>query len=285
MASTSGRAELEEANRDALSTVAARFTLHLHPSKTQDIMEGVREQLNMGLMRYSEDLGGVLLAYRDERVTGSVARLHPYFPFLAVTVTATATLFCPRPGQRLVGRVVKVGSDYVGLLLLGVFNAAIGADRIRREFKCAPESGSWVSLKDATHRITVGSYVRFAVDSVVDHTSLFSIVGSLLEPGTGHENHRTVRAAAEAEAAERAAKAKAAAQQQQRQQKQRQRDANGVGDGGAGEERKHKDKGKEREKEKGKEREGKKDKPKHKEKKRKSHGGEDSGKKKKKKSE
>jgi hypothetical protein len=41
----------------------------------------------------------------------------------------------------LVGRVIKVGTDYVGLLVLGVFNAAIGAERIRREFKCSPEVG------------------------------------------------------------------------------------------------------------------------------------------------
>ncbi|KIZ04925.1 hypothetical protein MNEG_3029 [Monoraphidium neglectum] len=186
--STSGR-DSERANSNALSTVTARFTLHLHPSKTQDVIEGVREQLNLGLLRYSEDLGGVVLAYSNERVTGRMARLHPYFPFLAVAVVARVTLFCPRPGQHLVGRVIKVGTDYVGLLVLGVFNAAIGAERIRREFKCSPEAGCWVSLRDATHRILVGSYVRFVVDSVLDHASLFSIVGSLLDAGTGEEGH------------------------------------------------------------------------------------------------
>lgn len=50
MASTSGRDE-ERENSHALATVTARFTLHLHPSKAQDVMEGVREQLNLGLLR------------------------------------------------------------------------------------------------------------------------------------------------------------------------------------------------------------------------------------------
>jgi hypothetical protein len=50
MAPTGGL-ELDRANSHALSTVSARFTLHLHPSKTQDVMEGVREQLDMGLLR------------------------------------------------------------------------------------------------------------------------------------------------------------------------------------------------------------------------------------------
>jgi hypothetical protein len=48
--STSGR-DGAAANTHALSTVTARFTLHLHPSKTQEVMEGVREQLNLGLLR------------------------------------------------------------------------------------------------------------------------------------------------------------------------------------------------------------------------------------------
>jgi len=43
----------------------------------------------------------VILSYSDAKVTGTVARLHPYFPFLAVTVVARVTLFCPRPGQHL----------------------------------------------------------------------------------------------------------------------------------------------------------------------------------------
>jgi hypothetical protein len=42
-----------------------------------------------------------MLAYSDERITGDAARLHPYFPFLAVTVVARVTLFRPRPGQQL----------------------------------------------------------------------------------------------------------------------------------------------------------------------------------------
>lgn len=42
-----------------------------------------------------------MLAYSGERVTGSAARLHPYFPFLSVTVVAQVTLFRPRPGQHL----------------------------------------------------------------------------------------------------------------------------------------------------------------------------------------
>ena len=88
---------------------------------------------------YSDDLGGVALAFSEPRVKGARARLHPYFPFLGVTAAADVRLFRPRAGRHLVGRVIKVGVDYIGLLVLGVFNAAVGVERIRREFKCRPE--------------------------------------------------------------------------------------------------------------------------------------------------
>ncbi len=35
-----------------------------------------------------------------------------------------------------VGKVIKVAADFIGLLVLGVFNASIAADSIRPEFKC-----------------------------------------------------------------------------------------------------------------------------------------------------
>jgi hypothetical protein len=46
-----GGLQLDRANSHALTTVTARFSLHLHPCKTQDVLEGVREQLNTGLLR------------------------------------------------------------------------------------------------------------------------------------------------------------------------------------------------------------------------------------------
>ena len=34
------------------------------------------------------------------------------------------------------GKVIKVAADFMGLLVLGVFNASVAADCIRPEFKC-----------------------------------------------------------------------------------------------------------------------------------------------------
>ena len=51
--------------------------------------------------RYNDDLGGVLLSYRNARVLTRQASIHPYFPYVRVEVVAEVVLFKPRPGLRL----------------------------------------------------------------------------------------------------------------------------------------------------------------------------------------
>jgi hypothetical protein len=41
-----------------------------------------------------------------------------------------------------VGTVNKIGDDHIGLLVYGVFNAVIGADHIRGDFKCRMQVGA-----------------------------------------------------------------------------------------------------------------------------------------------
>lgn len=56
-----------------------------------------------------------------------------------------------------------MGADYIGLLVLGVVNASIPREHIRKEFSCDVAQGEWRSSKHASHVIKVGSYVRFTV--------------------------------------------------------------------------------------------------------------------------
>lgn len=51
--------------------------------------------------RWNEDLDGVLLSFRNERVLTQAATIHPYFPFVRLEVAAEVAVFRPRPGMRL----------------------------------------------------------------------------------------------------------------------------------------------------------------------------------------
>lgn len=173
---------------DSVHTITANFDIDLHPSKTEDVLDGIREQLNAGLLRFNEDLEGVVLSYSKERIVSKQAVIRPYFPYLHVKVCADVVLFKPQVGALLVGQVNKVGSDYLGLLVLGIFNVSIGVSGMP-DFRCDAQEQCWYQSRDLSHRIALGSDVRFSVVSLLDQGSLFSIVGSLVDPQSGEVNY------------------------------------------------------------------------------------------------
>ncbi|KAI7840954.1 hypothetical protein COHA_005384 [Chlorella ohadii] len=211
---------------EGLERLRTKFTVDLHPSKLASAKEGVRAHLASLLLRWNEDLEGVLLAFRNERVLTQAATIHPYFPFVRLEVAAEVAVFRPRPGMRLVGTVNKVGADYVGLLVLGVINASVAADQMRPEFRPRLAEHCWVSSKAPRHRLEAGTKVHFDVASVRRHGAFISIAGSLQHPSTGAEGfarppERKAAGAAAAAAAgrqEAGAQAQGPAQQQQQQQ-------------------------------------------------------------------
>ena len=56
-----------------------------------------------------------------------------------------------------------VGADYLGLLVLGLFNVVVGREHIPGHMRCRPAQGCWVSDTDRRLRLEVGSPVDFVV--------------------------------------------------------------------------------------------------------------------------
>ncbi|GFH09808.1 uncharacterized protein HaLaN_05022, partial [Haematococcus lacustris] len=83
------------------------------------------------------------------------------------------------------GSVTKIGMDYVGLLVLGVLNASIPRDNIRKDFTHHSQAGEWRSKKQPGHVIRVGSRVVFRVVSCQKVETFFGISGSLMTKKTG----------------------------------------------------------------------------------------------------
>ncbi|GAB4817406.1 hypothetical protein N2152v2_004452 [Parachlorella kessleri] len=169
----------------ALHKLRVKFTVDLHPSKLSSVEKGVREHLNTLLLRYNEDLDGVLLSYSSERILTHQAHIHPYFPLVRVEVAADAVLFRPQAGMRLVGTVNKIGADFIGLLVLGVINAAIGAERVRQDIHCRFLESCWRSQSNPTHVIEVGTQVYFRLAEVQLLGGYVSLVGDLRSSDTG----------------------------------------------------------------------------------------------------
>lgn len=169
----------------ALHCLNTKFTVDLHPSKLSSVETGVREHLHALLLRYNEHLDGVPLSISNEKILTQQAHIHPYFPLVRVDVSADVVLFKPQLGTRLVGTVNKIGADYIGLLVLGFINAAIGAERIRQDLQCRYADSCWVSARNPKHVISVGTQVHFTLAGVQRPGDFVSLIGELRTSDTG----------------------------------------------------------------------------------------------------
>ncbi|KAM6201863.1 DNA-directed RNA polymerase I subunit RPA43 [Rhynchocyon petersi] len=129
---------------------------------------GIQEQLNAELLRYSESLLGVPIAYDNIKVVGELGDIYDDQGHIHLNIEADFVVFCPEPGQKLVGTVNKVSTSHIGCLVHGCFNASIP----KPEHMSADQ---WQSVE-----INVGDELEFEVfrlDS--DAAGVFCIRGKL----------------------------------------------------------------------------------------------------------
>ncbi|KAK9816408.1 hypothetical protein WJX74_010482 [Apatococcus lobatus] len=173
-----------------LKQARATFGVDLHPALCSEALTGVQEILNARLLRYSEDLSGVLLAYNNECILSMQAPVHVYFPYMHVDVAADVTLFSPAPGMRMRGKVIQVGPDYLGLHVLGIFNASIARRHIRPDFRFKPAERVCISKADPSHTIFEGTDVQFTIHSVQRESEFFTMTGAMLQKDTEVQEHQ-----------------------------------------------------------------------------------------------
>ncbi|NWW42317.1 RPA43 polymerase, partial [Pedionomus torquatus] len=86
---------------------------------------GIRVQLDAELLRYSESLQGVPVAYDNIKVVGELGDIYDDQGFIHLNVEADFVIFSPKKGKKLVGIINKVAPSHIGCLIHGCFNAAI----------------------------------------------------------------------------------------------------------------------------------------------------------------
>ncbi|KAG7457439.1 hypothetical protein MATL_G00227270 [Megalops atlanticus] len=102
-----------------------RRHIALSPMYLKRKKTGIQEQLNAELLKYSESLKGVPMAYDSIRVLGQHGDIHDDNGFIHMNIEASFVIFRPKRGQKLVGVVNKVGVGHVGCLVHGCFNASV----------------------------------------------------------------------------------------------------------------------------------------------------------------
>ncbi|XP_053718880.1 DNA-directed RNA polymerase I subunit RPA43 [Synchiropus splendidus] len=86
---------------------------------------GIEEELGSELLKFSQSFNGVPLAYDDVRIVGPHGDIHDDSGYIHMDIEANFILFRPQRGQKLVGKVNKLGESHVGCLVHSCFNASI----------------------------------------------------------------------------------------------------------------------------------------------------------------
>eukprot|EP01134_Creolimax_fragrantissima_P001508 CFRG1508T1 len=172
-------------NEGCFKKVNVTEYVHLPPQYIGNPEQGVRDILNEKLLRYNEELGGVVLCYEGLRAKQSSARTIADSPFCHFDVNTSLLLFAPVVGTEMVGTVHKVGVDHVGVLVFGTFNVSIPKEFIHRDLMFNKDEFVWYDPgNDAGVKFSEGSLIRFQIQSWETKSDVFYIIGALPEDKT-----------------------------------------------------------------------------------------------------
>ncbi|OCT75767.1 DNA-directed RNA polymerase I subunit RPA43 [Xenopus laevis] len=117
--------ELVSCRYSCLVVETHRRHLALSPKFLRKKRSGIQEQLNTELLKYSERLNGVPVAYDNIKLVGELGDIYDDLGHIHINVEADFVIFKPDCGQTLVGIVNKVAPTHIGCLVHGCFNASI----------------------------------------------------------------------------------------------------------------------------------------------------------------
>ncbi|KNE66436.1 hypothetical protein AMAG_11574 [Allomyces macrogynus ATCC 38327] len=170
------------------SRVTATFYVHLAPKFVGAPMRGVEDHLNRMLLKYNDQVGGVVLSYRNVQFLSDTAAILYDSPFMHFHISAELLAFAPTAGARLTGVINKQSPSHIGLLVYNLFNASIPAAQLPDgaftfQFD---DSAAYAPTGEDEAEGDDGSAPRFnkgGKKAMINGNWIHSASGSVLEPG------------------------------------------------------------------------------------------------------
>lgn len=199
---TPGQAAPSLAESDLYQEITALHFLHLSPEYMQNLTEGVMIQLQEMLLQWNNDLQGVPLLFSRVELTPAPttqpiplpsgyptpqntsnqpvtsAAIIAENPQLHMWVRVRWLAFCPSPGSRVVGTLVKQNHEQLNLLLLNHFSAVIKRDQLAGSLEWNEAEQTWCT--EQGKRVNLGHLMEFEVLHVkTGDQNMIRIIGSL----------------------------------------------------------------------------------------------------------
>ena len=153
----------------------------LEPSSLVDTRQALETSMHSLLLKYSDGLGGVLLAFDNlefdrEHRYGQILNEMPHIHY---RVTCDVVVFFPALKTTLVGVVNDVFPSHVGLLVHKLFNASVSAEALRLAgYTFDKEENQWKQSNSGSCAVGKGDQMSFCVDKLHECNGLISLEGS-----------------------------------------------------------------------------------------------------------
>ncbi|KAM9383976.1 uncharacterized protein KZ484_005903 [Pholidichthys leucotaenia] len=122
--------ELLSAPYSCLVTSTHRRHVALPPRYLNKRRTGIQQELEGELLKFSHRLNGIPLTYDDIKVVGHCGDIYDDSGYIHLDIEVKYIVFQPKKGQRLLGKVNKLGVSHVGCVVHGCFNATISRPQL-----------------------------------------------------------------------------------------------------------------------------------------------------------
>jgi len=161
----------------------AKLSISLLPWSLRDCKQSVENSIRKMMLKYSNGLGGILMAYSNVRLQDHEASedgegkgwVLNELPHIHYDVSCDVLVFFPSIGCELKGVVNECFPSHVGILVFGYINAMVSATTIREAgYEFDLDLQTWTKGGDS---ITSGVKINFVVTKVHECDGTISLEG------------------------------------------------------------------------------------------------------------
>lgn len=151
------------------------LTVSLLPAALADIPSNIDASLRELLLRYSDAVSGIVLAFENVQILSKQGMILNELPHIHYQVSLDALIFHPTLGCRLTGSVTESFHSHVSLLVFDYFNASVSAPQmVKHGFVFDESTLAWYKGETT---LAKGDKLNCTIEKMYESNGIISIEG------------------------------------------------------------------------------------------------------------
>lgn len=165
----------------SFQSVEVLLKVAIHPSESTNPLPAAHKQLQKLLFKFEDSLEGIPISYSQLNFPRGkeYARILGENPWIHVDFLTEITMFKPRIGQHICGKVIKVADNFLSILVFAMFNASISGASMGKNYKYNPTINKWQSKQGNLPDLGEGDKIVFLISSFEHSNGVINIEGCL----------------------------------------------------------------------------------------------------------